>query len=80
MCVQRRADAFCAIGDYSSAVADLQKLCQLDSGREAQQRLREVQQRVQQQQHSSSTSINHYMVLGVSSSNAATDSVKAAYR
>eukprot|EP00877_Chromochloris_zofingiensis_P007902 jgi/Chrzof1/3365/Cz12g22140.t1 len=78
--LQRRADAFCAIGDYSSAVADLQKLCQLDSGREAQQRLREVQQRVQQQQHSSSTSINHYMVLGVSSSNAATDSVKAAYR
>jgi hypothetical protein len=82
--MQRRAEAYLAIEDFSSAVADLQQLVQLCGGnsssssscREAAVRLRDAQQR---QRLQGSAGPNYYAVLGLQQGCSMAD-VKAAYR
>ncbi|KAF6253925.1 hypothetical protein COO60DRAFT_1642782 [Scenedesmus sp. NREL 46B-D3] len=79
--LQRRADAFLAVEDFSSAVADLQQLVQLCGGssstcREAAARLRDAQQR---QRLQGSAGPDHYAVLGLQQGCSMAE-VKAAYR
>ncbi|WIA14404.1 hypothetical protein OEZ85_002930 [Tetradesmus obliquus] len=81
--LQRRAEAYIAIEDYSSAVADLQQLVQLCGGgssssscREAAIRLRDAQQR---QRLQGSAGPNYYSVLGLQQGCSSAE-VKAAYR
>jgi predicted sugar kinase len=83
--VQRRAEAYLAIEDFGSAVADLQQLVQLCGGssgssssscREAAVRLRDAQQR---QRLQGSPGPNFYAVLGLQQGCSMAE-VKAAYR
>ena len=75
--MQRRAEAFSAIGDFGSAVRDLKALVQLDGAlRDSQSRLKQAEQQLKAV---GSRGVDHYKVLGVQGGAAAAD-VKAAYR
>lgn len=66
-----------AIDDYSSAVADLQRLVELNSNsREAAQKLKDAQHK--QRMHGTAGP-NYYLVLGLQSG-CSTSEVKAAYK
>lgn len=75
--MQRRAEAYMAIEDFGSAVADLQRLVELNSSsREAAQKLKDVQQK---QRAQGTAGPNYYLVLGLQQGCSTAD-VKAAYK
>jgi hypothetical protein len=89
--VQRRADAYLALEDYSGAISDLKRLMELGgSSKEVALKLKEAQQRLQDASHSSTTTAagaicvkvvpNHYLVLGLQQHSASAVDVKAAYK
>lgn len=72
--LQRRADAYCALGDYSNAAADLRRLFMLGGCSNVQARLREVEYLAQQ-----GSLVNYYTVLGLSSRASLSD-IKSQYK
>eukprot|EP00775_Hariotina_reticulata_P003705 gene3705-3968_t len=89
--LQRRADAYLALEDYSSAIADLKRLMELGGhSKETTLKLKEAQQKLQGAVYSSTTAEvgaagvkgipNHYLVLGLQQQSASAADVKAAYK
>ena len=70
--IQRRADAYLSIGDWTMAAKDLEALVPI-MGKECDAKLREVKMNIQRGVH-----IEHYAVLGVSSRASASE-IRASY-
>jgi hypothetical protein len=70
--IQRRADAYLSIGDWTMAAKDLETLVPI-MGKECDAKLREVKMNIQRGLH-----IEHYAVLGVSSRASASE-IRASY-
>ena len=70
--IQRRADAYLSIGDWTMAAKDLEVLVPI-MGKECEAKLREVKMNIQR-----GYQIEHYAVLGVSSRSTASE-IRASY-